>query len=38
MAVLLPLIKKGLGYMPTFGRITFTVPMMDGFLKRVLPE
>lgn len=31
------LIKKGMLYSPAHGDIAFTVPMFDGFLKRILP-
>jgi len=30
------LIKKGMAYSPAHGDIAFTVPLFDGFMKRVM--
>lgn len=32
------LIKKGMIYSPTYGEITFTVPLFDQFMRRAMPE
>jgi hypothetical protein len=32
------LIKKGMIYSPNYGDIAFTVPLFEGFLKRIMPE
>ncbi len=32
------LIKKGMTYSPTHGDMTFTVPLFDEFMRRVIPE
>ena len=32
------LIKKGMIYSPAHGDTTFTVPLFDGFMKRIMPN
>jgi hypothetical protein len=32
------LIKKGMVYSPSHGEMAFTVPLFDGFMRRVMPE
>lgn len=31
------LIRKGMAYSPSYGDIAFTVPLFDGFMKRIMP-